>query len=50
MTVLASGENLAVKIGDRAPDFTLESKTGEKVSLLQFHGQKNVVLYFYSQG
>jgi len=36
-----------VKVGDRAPDFTLESKTGEKVSLSQFYGQKNVVLYFY---
>jgi len=38
---------LGVKVGDRAPDFTLESKTGEKVSLSQFYGQKNVVLYFY---
>ncbi len=36
-----------MKVGDRAPDFTLESKTGEKVSLSQFYGQKNVVLYFY---
>ncbi len=47
MAVPARGENLAVKVGDHAPDFTLESKTGEKVSLSQFHGQKNVVLYFY---
>ncbi len=47
MDVPARGENLAVKVGDHAPDFTLESKTGEKVSLSQFHGQKNVVLYFY---
>ena len=38
---------MGVKVGDRAPDFTLESKTGEKVSLSQFYGQKNVVLYFY---
>lgn len=36
-----------VKEGDRAPDFTLESRTGEKVSLSQFRGSKNVVLYFY---
>ncbi len=35
------------KVGDTAPDFTLESKTGEKVSLSEFRGRKNVVLYFY---
>jgi thioredoxin-dependent peroxiredoxin len=38
---------LALKVGDKAPDFTLESNAGEKVSLSQFQGQKNVVLYFY---
>src|SRR5713226_3870901 len=37
----------AVKVGDTAPDFTLESKSGEKVSLADFRGKKNVVLYFY---
>jgi peroxiredoxin Q/BCP len=36
-----------VKIGDKAPNFTLPSNTGEKVSLSQFQGKKNVVLYFY---
>lgn len=37
---------LKVKVGDRAPDFTLPSLTGEKVSLSQFRGKKNVVLSF----
>lgn len=36
-----------VKIGDRAPNFTLQSSTGENISLSQFLGKKNVVLFFY---
>ena len=36
-----------VKVGDRAPDFTLPSLTGEPVSLESFLGQKAIVLYFY---
>lgn len=34
-------------VGDKAPDFTLSSNTGETVSLSQFFGKKNVVLFFY---
>jgi len=37
---------LKVKVGDPAPDFTLPSVTGEKVSLNQYRDQKNVVLSF----
>jgi len=37
---------LKVKIGDPAPDFTLPSVSGEKVTLSRYHGQKNVVLSF----
>ena len=37
---------LKVKVGDRAPDFTLPSVSGEKVSLSQFRGKRNVVLSF----
>jgi peroxiredoxin (alkyl hydroperoxide reductase subunit C) len=37
---------LRVKVGDRAPDFTLPSISGRKVSLSQFLGKKNVVLSF----
>ena len=36
-----------VKVGDRSPDFTLPSLTGEPVSLGSFLGKKNIVLYFY---
>jgi len=37
---------LRVKVGDRAPDFTLPSVSGEKVSLSQFLWKKNAVLSF----
>jgi peroxiredoxin (alkyl hydroperoxide reductase subunit C) len=37
---------LKVKVGDPAPNFTLPSISGEKVSLNQFQGKKNVVLSF----
>lgn len=35
------------KIGNMAPAFTLLNQAGEKVSLKDFKGEKNVVLYFY---
>lgn len=37
---------LRVKKGQVAPDFTLPSISGEKVSLKQYRGKKNVVLSF----
>lgn len=37
----------SVKVGDKAPDFTLPSQTGEDVTLSQFFSKKSVVLYFY---
>jgi hypothetical protein len=41
------GDVMALKVGDKAPDFTLPSTTGEKISLSQFRGKKPVVLSFY---
>jgi len=38
---------LTVKVGDKAPDFTLPSQMGDKVTLSEFFGKKNIVLYFY---
>src|SRR4030065_1388275 len=35
-----------LKVGDKAPDFALSSITGEKVSLNQDFGKKNVVISF----
>lgn len=37
---------LKVKVGDRAPDFSLPSLSGKKISLSQFKGEKNVVISF----
>jgi peroxiredoxin len=36
-----------LKVGDRAPDFTLPDQDGRPVKLSDFHGKKNVVLAFY---
>lgn len=36
-----------VKVGDTAPDFTLENMDGRAISLSDFRGRKNVVLVFY---
>ena len=35
------------KVGNMAPAFTLQDQNGDKVSLKDFRGEKNVVLYFY---
>jgi len=37
---------LKLKVGDRAPDFTLKAVSGETVSLKQYRGKKNVVISF----
>jgi peroxiredoxin Q/BCP len=41
------GVSVTVKVGDKAPDFTLPSQMGDNVTLSEFFGKKNVVLYFY---
>ena len=35
------------KVGSKAPAFTLLNQRGKEVSLKQFHGLRNVVVYFY---
>ncbi len=37
---------MVLKVGDNAPDFTLQSDEGKKVSLKNYGGRR-VVLYFY---
>lgn len=36
-----------VKVGDKAPDFTLEDMHANKITLSDLRGQKKVVLVFY---
>jgi thioredoxin-dependent peroxiredoxin len=38
---------LPVQINDKAPDFTLPSQLGDEVTLSEYFGKKNIVLYFY---
>lgn len=40
---------ILLKVGDRAPAFTLKCTDGRHVSLADFAGQKQVVLFFYSK-
>lgn len=47
MTSKGVGDVLTVKVGDKAPDFTLPSQLGDNVALSEYFGKKNVVLYFY---
>ncbi len=42
-----AGGAWAVEVGDKAPDFTLKSTNGAKISLSQFKGKKHVILEFY---
>ena len=41
--------SIILKVGDRAPAFTLKCTDGRHISLADFAGQKQVVLYFYSK-
>jgi thioredoxin-dependent peroxiredoxin len=45
LSTVATGRPLGV--GDAAPDFTLAKASGETVSLSDFRGRTEVVLYFY---
>ena len=36
-----------VKVGQPAPDFTLEDSDGKSITLSDFRGKKSVVLVFY---
>lgn len=36
-----------LKVGDKAPEFSLQNNAGETINLSDFQGQKNVLVYFY---
>lgn len=44
---MLAGTSIAVEVGERAPDFSLPSTTGEQISLSQFRGKRRVLLEFY---
>ena len=39
--------SIGLRVGSRAPEFELFDAKGEKHSLGEFHGRKNVALVFY---
>lgn len=45
--LMAAGPSMALKIGDKVPDFDLPSTTGQNVKLADYLGKKPVVLFFY---
>ena len=44
---LSASAEIKLKVGDMAPDFTLNSTAGKPVRLADYRGKKNVVLAFY---
>lgn len=46
-TGLPPTDTSRVKVGDLAPDFTLEALSGPPVTLSGFRGRQNVILVFY---
>lgn len=49
MSQMASTQVVELKEGDIAPDFTAESTDGTNISLNNYRGKSNVVLYFYPE-
>jgi thioredoxin-dependent peroxiredoxin len=47
LSITAVGGKVTLQPGDKAPDFTAETTTGSHISLHQYLGKENVVLYFY---
>src|SRR3989442_6891790 len=41
------GRNMAIAVGQTAPDFTLQNQEKKEVKLSDFAGERNVVLVFY---
>jgi peroxiredoxin len=47
LLLLAASQATAGQVGGQAPVFTLPATTAEKISLTDFIGKQNVVIFFY---
>lgn len=47
VVALALNAHAELKVGDRAPDFSLPDQNGNTVKLSDYLGKKNLVLAFY---
>lgn len=45
--IIPMAKKHSLRVGDKAPDFTLPDNKGGSTSLSDFKGKKNVVLFFY---
>ena len=45
--LVSVGVATALEVGEEAPDFTLPSTLGEKISLRQFRGKQLVLIEFF---
>lgn len=45
--ISCKAQDISLKEGDKAPDFTLSSDEGNTVKLSDFEGKSNIILYFY---
>ncbi len=42
-----ASETKTLKVGDKAPDFTLRTHLGDSFTLAEHKGKKNIVMAFY---
>ncbi len=47
MLLAGAAQAQSLKVGDKAPAFSVNSTTGKPVALADYAGKKNVVLFFY---
>jgi uncharacterized lipoprotein YmbA len=47
LLLLTASQATALQVGDQTPSFTLPATTAEKISLADYLGKQNVVIFFY---
>jgi peroxiredoxin Q/BCP len=47
LLLVSFGPAMALRVGEKAPEFSLPATTAEKISLADYIGKKPVVVFFY---